>query len=347
MILREDSPPYRVNGNGADHKLRFIDLFAGIGGIRLGLERAGGKCVFSSEWDQEAAQSYEAFYGEKPAGDITKISNSEIPEHDILAGGFPCQAFSIIGDMKGFGDTRGTLFFEIERILRAKQPRAFLLENVKNLTAHDKGRTLKTILEHLKLLGYHIHWRVLNALNFNLPQKRERIIIVGFKENHPFEWPKPQPLTTTLADVLEPDEMVHKKHFASDKFRRSVEERLKGKKVPPKPWICHENKAGNISPLPFACALRAGASYNYLLVNGIRRLSPRENLRLQGFPENFPQVVSDAAIRKQCGNSVPVPVIEAVARQLTTALNRPPISLNGTPLRINSGQFEIAFSEVL
>lgn len=347
MILREASPPCRVDGSGANHKLRFIDLFAGIGGIRLGLERAGGECVFSSERDAEAAQSYEAFFGGKPAGDITQISNSEIPDHDILAGGFPCQAFSIIGDMKGFGDTRGTLFFEIERILRAKQPKAFLLENVKNLTAHDKGRTLKTILEHLKLLGYHVHWRVLNALDFNLPQKRERIIIVGFKENHPFEWPKPQPLTKTLADVLEPDEAVHKKHFASEKFRRSVEERLKGKKIPPKPWICHENKAGNISPLPLACALRAGASYNYLLVNGIRRLSPRENLRLQGFPENFPQVVSDAAIRKQCGNSVPVPVIEAVAMKLTTALSRPPISLNRTPLRINSGQFEIAFSEVL
>ncbi len=228
-LVPEDSPPDCVNANGANHKLRFIDLFAGIGGIRLGLERAGGECVFSSEWDAEAAQSYEAFFGDKPAGDITTISNPEIPDHDILAGGFPCQAFSIIGDRKGFGDTRGTLFFEIERILRAKQPRAFLIENVKNLTAHDKGRTFKTILEHLILLGYHVHWRILNALNFNLPQKRERIIIVGFKVNHPFEWPKPKPLTKTLCDLLEPDEVVHKKHFASEKICRSIEERLKNK----------------------------------------------------------------------------------------------------------------------
>jgi len=347
MFLREDPHPYNAGVNGRQRKLRFIDLFAGIGGIRIGLERSGGECVFSSEWDQDAAKSYEALFGEKPAGDITKIPSEEIPDHDILAGGFPCQAFSIIGEMKGFGDTRGTLFFEVERILRAKQPRAFLLENVRNLVAHDKGRTFRTILEHLKLLGYHVHWRVLNALDFNLPQKRERVIIVGFKENHPFEWPAPQPLTKTLADLLEPNEIVHKKHFASEKFRESVERRLKGKKLPPAPWICHENKAGNISPLPFACALRAGASYNYLLVNGIRRLTPRENLRLQGFPENFPLVVPDAAIRKQCGNSVPVPMIEVVSRQLFGALACPPISLNGTPLRINSGQFEIAFSEVL
>jgi DNA (cytosine-5)-methyltransferase 1 len=345
--LQEHNYEYRVIGNRENHKFRFIDLFAGIGGIRLALERVGGKCVFSSEWDSEAAKSYQAFFGEKPAGDITKIPASEIPDHDVLAAGFPCQAFSIIGEMKGFGDTRGTLFFEIERILLAKQPRAFLLENVKNLVSHDKGRTLKTILEHLKQIGYYVHWRILNALDFNLPQKRERIIMVGFKENHPFEWPRPQPLTKTLADLLEPDEVVHKKHFASEKFRLSVKKRLKEKVLPPKPWICHENKAGNISPLPYACALRAGASYNYLLVNGIRRLTPRENLRLQGFPENFPQVVSDAAIRKQCGNSVPIPMIEAVARQLVIALSRNPILLNGMPLKINSGQLEIAFSEIV
>jgi DNA (cytosine-5)-methyltransferase 1 len=211
-VLREDPAPYGTQNTQTIPKLRFIDLFAGIGGIRLGLERAGGICVFSSEWDSDANKTYEAYFGDKPAGDITKIQNSEIPDHDILAGGFPCQAFSIIGGMKGFGDTRGTLFFEIERILRAKHPKAFLLENVRNLVSHDKGQTFKVILEHLKLLGYHVHWRILNALNYNLPQKRERVIIVGFKENHPFEWPQHQPLKKTLAAVLEPDELVSKKH---------------------------------------------------------------------------------------------------------------------------------------
>ena len=345
-LLREDSISYGKREIHPDSNLRFIDLFAGIGGIRLGLERAGGKCVFSSEWDADAAKTYEAYFGDKPAGDITKIQNSEIPDHDILAGGFPCQAFSIIGGMKGFGDTRGTLFFEIERILRAKHPKAFLLENVRNLVSHDKGQTFKVILEHLKLLGYHVHWRILNALNYNLPQKRERVIIVGFKENHPFEWPPHQLLKKGLAAVLEADDMVNKKHFASEAVRLSVESRLVGKKLPSAPWICHENKAGNISPLPYSCALRAGASYNYLLVNGKRRLTPRENLRLQGFPEDFPTVVPDSAIRKQCGNSVPVAMIEAVAKQIVAALAEPPMQINGTPLRIDAGQFEMLFPDI-
>ena len=345
-VLREDPAAYGASDGNSGSKLRFIDLFAGIGGIRLGLERAGGKCVFSSEWDSDATKTYEAYFGDKPAGDITKIQNTNVPDHEILAGGFPCQAFSIIGGMKGFGDTRGTLFFEIERILRAKQPKAFLLENVRNLVSHDKGQTFKVILEHLKLLGYHVHWRILNALNYNLPQKRERVIIVGFKENHPFEWPRHQPLKKTLAAILEADACVHKKHFASEKIRLSVEARLVGKKVPPAPWICHENKAGNISPLPYSCALRAGASYNYLLVNGRRRLTPRENLRLQGFPEDFPTVVPDSAIRKQCGNSVPVAMIEAVAKQVVEALGEKPLQMNGAPLRIDAGQFEMLFPEI-
>ena len=346
VVLREDPEQYDTNDSQPNSNLQFIDLFAGIGGIRLGLERAGGKCVFSSEWDSDAAKTYEAYFGDKPSGDITKIQNSDIPDHDILAGGFPCQAFSIIGGMKGFGDTRGTLFFEIERILRAKQPKVFLLENVRNLVAHDGGQTFKVILAHLKTLGYYVHWRILNALHYNLPQKRERVIIVGFKENHPFKWPQHQPLKNTLATLLEPDEVVNKKHFASEAVRLSVEARLVGKKLPPEPWICHENKAGNISPLPYSCALRAGASYNYLLVNGRRRLTPRENLRLQGFPEDFPTVVADSAIRKQCGNSVPVTMIEAVAKQIVAALSEKSLEINDTPLRVDAEQLEILFPEI-
>jgi DNA (cytosine-5)-methyltransferase 1 len=346
VVLREDPEQYDAKDSQTYSNLQFIDLFAGIGGIRLGLERAGGKCVFSSEWDSDATKTYEAYFGDKPSGDITKIQNSDIPDHDILAGGFPCQAFSIIGGMKGFGDTRGTLFFEIERILRAKQPKVFLLENVRNLVAHDSGQTFKVILAHLKMLGYYVHWRILNALHYNLPQKRERVIIVGFKENHPFEWPQHQPLKKTLATLLEPDEAVNKKHFASETVRLSVEARLVGKKLPPEPWICHENKAGNISPLPYSCALRAGASYNYLLVNGRRRLTPRENLRLQGFPEDFPTVVADSAIRKQCGNSVPVTMIEAVAKQIVAALSEKPLEINDTPIRVDAEQLEILFPEI-
>lgn len=170
--------------------LTFIDLFAGIGGIRIPFDEMCHKCVFSSEWDKHAQEMYEANFGERPKGDITKIPSEEIPEHDILLAGFPCQPFSIIGNGKGFADTRGTLFFEIERILRDKQPTAFLLENVKQLTSHDNGRTFKVILSKLEGLGYYTHWKVLNALDYGLPQKRERIIIVDFKKNYPFKFPE-------------------------------------------------------------------------------------------------------------------------------------------------------------
>ena len=302
----------------------FIDLFAGIGGIRIALEDAGGCCVFSSEWDKDARASYHGYFGEHPKGDITQIHSSDIPDHLILAGGFPCQAFSILGSKRGFSDTRGTLFFEIERILKQKKPQAFLLENVRHLVSHDKGRTFSTILGALTRLGYSVHWKILNALDFGVPQKRERVIIVGFLGNYKFSWPKTAGTRLGLGDILEPDHLVDQKYFASKPVQHSIQSRLKGKCLPPAPWICHENKSGNVSPLPYSCALRAGASYNYLLVNGRRRLTPRENLRLQGFPEDFPIVVSDAAVRKQTGNSVPVPMIKSVAKELVRALRRGP-----------------------
>jgi len=339
--VKEAGAKFRSSRKVKQPSVTFIDLFAGVGGIRIAMQRAGGTCLFSSEWDEEAAQTYEAYFGDRPAGDITKIFDSDIPAHDVLVGGFPCQAFSIIGDKRGFADTRGTLFFEIERILRAKQPKAFLLENVRNLVSHDGGNTFRVIRRALEDLGYFVHWKVLNALNYNLPQKRERVIIVGFKDNRPFTWPEPVPLEKSLKDIIEPDESVSKSHFASDKVRQSVLERLRGKTLPPEPWICHENKSGNISPLPYSCALRAGASYNYLLVNGIRRLTPRENLRLQGFPEDFPIVVSDGAVRKQCGNSVTVSMIEAVARQLVNALEMPCLDIDDVHYRVDDGQLEI------
>ena len=339
---RADLASNQMSKKKAKSKLTFIDLFAGIGGIRLGLERAGAECVFTSEWDENAQKTYKTNFGVQPHGDITKISSDEIPDHDILVGGFPCQAFSIIGDMKGFEDTRGTLFFEIERIIRDKQPKAFLLENVKQLVSHDNGRTFKVIKEKLDKLGYFIHWKVLNAMDFGLPQKRERVIIIGFKENHPFQFPTFKGKKLTLADILEDDTKVDKKHFASEKVRLSVKERLK--KTPPFPSIWHENKGGNISANTFSCALRANASYNYLLVNGIRRLTPRENLRLMGFPEDFKIAVLDSAIRTQCGNSVAVPVIEAVAKEFVAAMSKPPLIMNDTiPVKIHQGgQLEFA-----
>jgi DNA (cytosine-5)-methyltransferase 1 len=300
--------------------IKIIDLFAGIGGIRLGFEAYGCECVFSSEWDADAQKMYEANHGHKPHGDITQIAPEDIPNHDILLAGFPCQPFSIIGKSLGFADTRGTLFFNIEEILRVKNPYAFMLENVKQLRSHDRGRTLLVIKEKLEALGYFVHITVLNALDFGLPQKRERIIIVGFKEDVDFSFPTPVGYYRVLSQILEPDEAIDPSYFATEKIVANRLEKIKKSYSTPSIW--HENKGGNISALPYSCALRAGASYNYLLVNGKRRLTSREMLRLQGFPDTFKIVVSYQAMRKLTGNSVSVPVIEAVAGKMMEAIKQ-------------------------
>ena len=275
---------------------------------------------FSSEWDNHAQQTYYHNFGEMPEGDITKIDEKDIPNHDILLAGFPCQPFSIIGDKQGFSDTRGTLFFDIERILSEQKPAAFLLENVRQLLSHDKGRTFAVIQDSLSRLGYTIYDDVLNALDFGLPQKRERIFIVGFREPLAFDFPQGNGAYKPLSEVLEPDEQVDPTLVASERIQKS---RLEKCKVDPfYPSIWHENKGGNISLLPFSCALRAGASYNYLLVNGRRRLSEREMLRLQGFPEDFKIVGSNMQLRKQTGNSVAIPVVSAIAEKMIEALQQ-------------------------
>jgi len=312
--------------NRNNKRFTFIDLFAGIGGIRIAFERVGGKCVFTSEWDAPCQIMYEANFGEKPFGDITKVVADEVPDHDILTGGFPCQSFSIIGNKLGFADMRGTLFFDVERILRAKQPKAFLLENVKQLVTHDGGRTFEIILDHLENLGYFVHYKVLNGLDFGVPQKRERIMIVGFKENHPFEFPKNGTETKTLSDILEPDDQIDKKHFLSDYFRKRLQRKLEeqNKRIITRPVVVHENKGGNLGIHPFSCALRANGSYNYVTVNAERRFTPREMLRLQGFPDTFKMVVHDTQVRKQAGNAVVIPKIEAVARAMVEAMKQKP-----------------------
>ena len=299
---------------------RFIDLFAGIGGIRLGFESVGGRCVFSSEFDEDACKTYEANFGEHPSGDITEIAASDIPDFEVLLAGFPCQAFSIIGKKEGFAnETCGTLFFEIERILAEKRPKAFMLENVRNLVSHDKGNTFRIIRSHLEALGYNVYAKVLNALDFGVPQKRERIIIVGFIDDVFFTFPEPLPLgqRLSLADVLQQD--VDDKYYVKDRIRESRLMRLKDPNYP-RPYISHENMAGSITPHHYCSCLRAGASANYILINDERRPTEREMLRLQGFPEDFKVVVSYGKIKHQTGNSVAVPVIRAVAQQMILAL---------------------------
>jgi DNA (cytosine-5)-methyltransferase 1 len=301
---------------------RFIDLFCGIGGFHYAMKIASKasknniQCVFSSEIDPFCQISYETNFGFIPSGDITKIDEKNIPDHDILLAGFPCQPFSIIGDMKGFDDTRGTLFFDIARILYEKRPQAFVLENVKLLVGHNKGQTMRKIMETLNDLKYNVSFKVLNAIDFGLPQKRERVFIVGFKNKLNFEWPKNNLKMKSLDEILE--KIIDKKYYASDEI---VKKRLAMKDKPNETTIWHENIAGNIGIYPYSCALRAGASYNYLLVNGERRLTEREMLRLQGFPEEFKIVCNYTQTRKQAGNSLPIPVASSVLKNLLFSLN--------------------------
>ncbi|MCL1937295.1 MAG: DNA (cytosine-5-)-methyltransferase [Candidatus Azobacteroides sp.] len=298
-------------------ELKFIDLFCGIGGFRQAMDEACQEnnlipnCVFSSDIDLACQFSYEENFGERPFGDITQVDEKDIPDHDILLAGFPCQPFSIIGQRKGFEDIRGTLFFDIARILKEKQPKAFILENVKQLVGHNKGQTLKVILSTLKELGYHVQYAVLNALDYGLPQKRERVIIVGHRQPISFSFPPPKRPFKPLSEILE--KKVDKKHYVSDYI---LEKRKNRHKSAYKLSIWHENKAGNICSYPYSCALRSGASYNYLLVNGERRLTPREMFRLQGFPDSYKIIANDSQARKQAGNAVPVNLIKAVILRL-------------------------------
>ena len=298
-------------------KVRFIDLFCGIGGFRVAMDEAcvendlQPECVFSSDIDKYCQDSYENNFGHRPSGDITQVNPKDIPNHDILFAGFPCQPFSIIGQMKGFDDTRGTLFFHIANILKEKNPKAFVLENVKQLVGHNGGQTLQVILKTLRDLGYHVQYAVLNALDYGLPQKRERVIIVGHKQPILFSFPSPVRPFKPLDDILE--RKVDAKHYASEYIRLK---RKDAHKSAYKLSIWHENKSGNICSYPYSCALRAGASYNYLLVNGERRLTPREMFRLQGFPDTYKILDNDTQARKQAGNAVPVNLVKAVILKL-------------------------------
>ncbi len=300
--------------------LRFIDLFCGIGGFRIAADRAAkvagleAHCVFSSDIDEKARKTYEANFSEMPAGDITQVDAQGIPDHDLLLGGFPCQPFSIIGSGLGFEDTRGTLFFDIARILEAKRPAMFVLENVPLLVKHNNGQTLGRILKTLTDLGYTTDYRILNALHFGLPQKRQRVFIVGFAKPAPFEWPEGNAPMKPLCALLETE--VDPKHYASEQIQKN---RLARESRTSEPTIWHENVSGHVKARPYSCALRAGASYNYLLVNGERRLTPREMLRLQGFPDSYKIICGDHQTRKQAGNSVAVPVVQAVIESVLQA----------------------------
>ena len=304
------------------HDFTFIDLFAGIGGIRRPYQELGGKCVFSSEIDKFAVKTYEENWGETPSGDITKIEAKDIPNFDILLAGFPCQAFSIAGKRKGFADTRGTMFFEVERILEYHKPKCFMLENVKGLTNHDKGKTFKVMLDILEnKLKYKVYYKVLNAKDFGVPQNRERII-VGFK-NHDVDFKFPEPIKNNkmkLGDILEKD--VDDKYTISDKIWASHQRRKEQHKAKGNGFgysLFNEE-----SPYTSTISARYYKDGSEILIEqkgkNPRRLTPREAARLQGFPDDFKLVVSDMQLYKQFGNSVPTKMIGAVANEIYKAL---------------------------
>lgn len=313
-------------------EFKFIDLFAGIGGIRLAYQNLGGKCVFTSEWDTYSKKTYEANFGKVPFGDITQINETEIPDHDILLAGFPCQPFSIAGVSKknalgrkhGFLDeTQGTLFFDIARILKHKRPKTFMLENVKNLVSHDKGNTFKVIQKTLRELNYTIYFKVLDGKHF-VPQHRERIIIVGFdneyfkgKEN--FKFPEMSDVKFALKDILLPE--VDSKYTLSDKLWSYLQEYAKKHKAKGNGFGFGLADLNGISRTMSARYYKDGAE---ILIpqegKNPRRLVPRECARLQGFPDNFVIPVSDNQAYKQFGNSVVSPLMQAVGENLVAEI---------------------------
>ena len=303
--------------NNKKNKFKFIDLFAGLGGIRIPFEELGGQSVFSSDIDKFAQQTYEENFNELPYGDITKIDENDIPSFDVLLAGFPCQPFSNAGLKKGFEDTRGTLFFDIERILKKHLPQTILLENVKGFKSHDKGRTFEVIKSSLESLGYNIFTEVLNAKDFGVPQNRERIYIVGFlNKDIDFKFPKKKNIKVKLGDILE--KKVDDKYTLSDKLwaghqRRKKEHKKKGNGF----GYSIFNKTSEYTSTMSARYYKDGSEILIEQKNkNPRKLTPKEALRLQGFPDDYEMPVSNTQAYKQCGNSVAVPVIRAIAREI-------------------------------
>jgi DNA (cytosine-5)-methyltransferase 1 len=307
-----------------------IDLFAGIGGVRIGFERAGFKTVFSNDFDAYCKATYDINFKDAHlmVSDIAKVKSTSLPDFDILLGGFPCQPFSIAGYRRGFLDTgRGDLFFEIIRILRDKKPQAVFLENVKNLKSHDKGRTFNIILDALNDLGYHVKVKVLNSMEYgNVPQNRERVYIVGFKSKEAyeaFEFPKPIKLTKTVAELLEKN-VGEKYYYTHSPLYKTLKESIKSKGVVYQ-WrrkYVRENKSG---VCPTLTANMGMGGHNVPLIKDnkdIRKLTPRECARIQGFPNSYmlPKDLPDTKLYKQFGNSVTVTVIERVAIQVQKAI---------------------------
>ena len=326
-----------------DHLFTFIDLFAGIGGFRLAFQRLGGRCVFSSEWNPASCKTYSVNFGEMPYGDITRREvQARVPtDFDLLCAGFPCQPFSIAGQRRGFEETRGTLFFNVAQVLSVCHPKAFFLENVKGLVSHKGGATLQTMLRILREeLGYRVpEPRVINAKDFGVPQNRERVFIVGFREDAirhwPFHYPAPMPLERRFIDVREKEE-VSVKYYLSTQYIASLQRHRArhaaqghgfGYEVIPDDGIANAVLCGGMGRernlvvdmrlTNFTPVTRIKGEVNR---DGLRRMTPREWARLQGFPDDFRIVVSDTEAYRQFGNSVAIPAVIATGRKLLRVL---------------------------
>jgi DNA (cytosine-5)-methyltransferase 1 len=352
MAERDLGTISKVSQKPGNPSFRFVDLFAGIGGIRIPFQELGGECVLTSEWDRFAQITYERNFSEKPQGDITKISAKSVPDHEVLLAGFPCQAFSLAGLKQGFSDTRGTMFFEIQRILAEKRPKAFLLENVKQLRGHDQGRTLKTILQILRgeetsaipldvpmspearksmsvKLDYNVTFEVLKATDFGVPQSRERIYIVGFDRalfpnldlSKFFQSLDGREKAVRLGDALQPNSEIAAKYTISDRLFSGLEKRMERHRQQGNGFghsiFTHDSAYCNTITSRYYKDGREVLIDQNKLGKNPRKLTPRECARIQGFPEWFDvSAVSDTQSYRQFGNSVSVPVIRAIAKSM-------------------------------
>ncbi len=334
--------PFRAQNNP---KFTFIDLFAGIGGFRMAMQNLGGECVYSSEFDEQAQRTYYANYGEVPFGDITKESVKQyIPKQfDVLCAGFPCQAFSLAGKRRGFEETRGTLFFDVAEILRRHQPKAFFLENVKGLVIHDKGKTLETILNTLDEVGYIVpDPKIVNAMYFGVPQHRERIYIIGFRKDlgikkEDFEYPEQNEILKHFIDIREENPVPAKYYLSTTYVQTLINHKARhaakgngfGYEIIPDDGIANAIVVGGMGrernlvidkrQTDLTPTTNIKGTIN---TDGIRKMTPREWARLQGFPDNFKIVVADASAYKQFGNSVAVPAIQATANKMLGVLRK-------------------------
>lgn len=313
--------------------LKFIDLFCGIGGFRIALESFGHRCVFSSDWDKDAQQTYMDNFGEIPSGNITQVESSHIPQHQVLCGGFPCQPFSISGNQNGFNDARGTLLYEILRIADHHQPEVIFLENVRNYMSHAKGQTLATTISLLENCGYLPFFKVLNSSDFGIPQKRERLFFVCFRKDlgiSEFQFPEPTRSDVAVEDVLlsagdplleglfiDRDDLVLKKKFSQIRVSRPLRIGTIGKGGQGERVYDPKGHAITLSAFGGGIGAKTGM---YLIYDRIRRLHPRECARLMGFPENFRLHKSRNVCYKQLGNSVAIPVVREIFNEIQKSL---------------------------